>query len=119
MENEDLIVTLNHLASAIEMVQDAIIIAKQGLNMNPTKEQKRQLLEDRLELEAKLQRLNGKLLGLASNQGGLTPPTRAQIDEIKSLTAEVEKSTQQNLDASASIVMTSKALGAATSTLSG
>ena len=52
MDNEEIIATYKALSDALEMIEDAIVVAKQGLLQNPTKEERRALDAEILELEA-------------------------------------------------------------------
>jgi HAMP domain-containing protein len=88
------------LSEALEMVEDALALVRQGLNANPTKEERRQLDEDILELALKRTRLTSALLALGRGDATITPPTPGQIAEIKALAARVDQLTRESIAAS-------------------
>ena len=91
------------MSVALEMVEDALAVARLGLNGNPTKEERRQLDEDILELGLQRTRLTNEMIALGRGQGSTTPPTPDQINEIKALAEKVDKLTLQAVAASTAV----------------
>lgn len=91
------------LADAQEMASDAITVAEKGLNANPTREQRRILNEDILELNAKFTKLQGHLLALARGGDVIARPTDRQLRELARLSASVDRMVNRSVSASQAV----------------
>ncbi len=101
-------------ANTLALVFDAISSANKGLLANPSKEEERKLNKTLLRLEVERTDLMGMLIALAKNQPvDVAPPTQAQVDEIATLTGEVEGLTRANLTAAGALSVASKVLALA------
>jgi hypothetical protein len=109
-EEQATLETFRAMSDALEMVEDALAIARQGLNANPSKQERRQLDEDILDLALKRTRLTSAMIALGRGQGTITPPTAEQIAEIKTLAGQVDQLTQQSIAASGAVVATGHVL---------
>ncbi len=100
--------------NALALVYDSISVARKGLRSNPSKEEERKLNKTLLRLEAERADLEGMLDALADDEPvGVAPPTQAQVDEIATLTGEVEGLTRANLTAAGALSVASKVLALA------
>ena len=97
-------------SDSLEMVEDAIVAARQALLENPTKEERRELNEQILELEAKRAKITNKLIALGRPGAAVSPPTDAQIAEIKGLAEEVDKLTRASEGAARAISVAPRGL---------
>ena len=102
-EEEATLKRFRAMSVALEMVEDALAVARLGLNGNPTKEERRQLDEDILELGLQRTRLTNEMIALGRGQGSTTPPTPEQINEIKALAEKVDKLTLHAVAASTAV----------------
>ena len=68
-EEQATLETFRAMSDALEMVEDALAIARQGLNANPSKQERRQLDEDILDLALKRTRLTSAMIALGRGQG--------------------------------------------------
>lgn len=109
-EEQATLETFRAMSDALEMVEDALAIARQGLNANPSKQERRQLDEDILDLALKRTRLTSAMIALGRGQGTIRPPTADQIAEIKTLAGQVDRLTQQSVAASGAVVATGHVL---------
>lgn len=110
MDNEEIVATYKALSEALEMTEDAIVVAKQGLLQNPTKEQRRALDAEILELEAKRAKIMSKMIALGGGQSNVKKPTEAQIAEIAALAGEVDRLTRESVAASQALAITGRVL---------
>jgi predicted nucleic acid-binding Zn-ribbon protein len=99
MANEDFQTKLMALSDALEMVEDAIEAARLALFENPEKDRRRRLNELILELEAKKAKITNKIIALARKQTAIKRPTKAQLDELKTLAAKVDELTRNSENA--------------------
>lgn len=88
------------LADAQEMVSDAISIAENALDENPTREQRRVLDEEILELNAKFSKLQGRLLAMAKGKSVIARPTDPQLAALTKLSEEVDSLAHTSVSAS-------------------
>ena len=109
-EEQATLETFRAMSDALEMVEDALAIARLGLNANPSEQERHQLDEDILELALKRTRLTSAMIALGRGQGTITPPTAEQIVEIKTLAGQVDQLTQQSVAASGAVVATGHVL---------
>ena len=109
-EEEKTLETYRAMSDTLEMVEDALAVARQGLNMNPTKSERHQLDEDILDLRLKRTRLTSAMIALGRGQGTIRPPTADQIAEIMILAGQVDQLTQQSVAASGAVVATGHVL---------
>jgi hypothetical protein len=98
------------MSDALEMVDDALAVARQGLNTNPTKQERRQLDEDILDLALKRTRLTSALIALGRGERTISPPSAQQIARIKELAGEVDQLTRQSVTSSQAVVASGKVL---------
>lgn len=110
MDNEEIIATYKALSDALEMIEDAIVVAKQGLLQNPTKEERRALDAEILELEAKRAKISAKMIALGRGEPSVKKPTDAQIAEIAALAGEVDRLTRASAAASQALAITGRVL---------
>jgi translation initiation factor 6 (eIF-6) len=103
-DEQAILATFRAMSDALEMVEDALAVARKGLNANPSKQERRQLDEDILELTLKRSRLTNSMIALGRGQGTIRPPTADQIAEIKQLATEVDRLTRESLAASRAVV---------------
>lgn len=98
-----MLTTFRAMSVGLEMVEDALAVARLGLNGNPTKEERRQLDEDILDLALQRTRLTNGMITLGRGEGTISPPTARQIDEIKALAEKVDRLTLQAVAASTAV----------------
>ena len=110
MDTEEIVATFRGLSDALEMTEDAIVVAKQGLLQNPTKEVRRALDADILELEAKRAKISAKMIALGRGEPSVKKPTDAQIAEIATLAGEVDQLTRASATASQALAITGRVL---------
>ncbi len=110
MDTEEIVATFRGLSDALEMTEDAIVVAKQGLLQNPTKEVRRALDADILELEAKRAKISAKMIALGRGEPSVKKPTDAQIAEIATLVGEVDQLTRASAAASQALAITGRVL---------
>jgi translation initiation factor 6 (eIF-6) len=103
-DEQAILATFRVMSDALEMVEDALAVARQGVNANPTKQERRQLDEDILELALKRSRLTNSLIALGRGQGTVRPPTAGQVAQIKELATEVDRLTRESIAASGAVV---------------
>lgn len=82
------------LSDALEMVDDAIEAARHALLENPNKEERRRLNELILELEAKRAKIVNKMIALGRKTRAVAMPSKAKINKLKELAAEVDELTR-------------------------
>ena len=110
-EEQAILETFRAMSDALEMVEDALVIARQGLDANPSKQEGRQLDEDLFDLAFKRTRLTSAMIALSRGQGTTNPLTPEQIAEIKALAGQVDQLTQQqSIAASGAVVATGNVL---------
>lgn len=109
-EEQATLAAFRAMSDALEMVEDGLAVARQGLNSNPTKQERRQLDEDILDLGLKRTRLTSAMIALGRGQATISPPTAEQIAEIKALAGQVDQLTQQSVAASDAVVAVGKVL---------
>ena len=102
-EEQAALATFRAMSEALEMVEDALAVARKGLNANPTKQERRELDEDILDLALKRTRLTNSLIALGRGQETIQPPTPGQIAEIKALATQVDQLTRQSVAASQAV----------------
>jgi hypothetical protein len=110
VDEQAVLATFRAMSDALEMVEDALAVARLGLNANPTRQERRQLDEDILELALKRTRLTSTMIALGRGEQTIQPPSAAQIAEIKTLAAQVDQLTQQSVAASEAVVATGHVL---------
>lgn len=98
------------LSDALEMVDDAIEVARQALLENPDKEERRRLNELILELEAKRAKIVNKMIVLGRETGTIAMPSENQIEKMKALATEVDGLTRSAQGAGKAIEMAGKVL---------
>lgn len=98
------------LSDALEMVDDAIEVARTGLLENPDKEERRRLNELILELEAKRAKIVNKMIVLGREAGKVAMPSASQIKKMKALAAQVDALTRSAQGAGTAIDMAGKVL---------
>ena len=113
-ENDDRPNPLVTLEKALTLVEKAIVMAEQALEMNPTKEEERDLNETLNKLQRKRAEISAELDALTVGNRQVIGPSKEQVAEISSLTGEVEKLTNQAIAASAAVKLTSRVLALAT-----
>lgn len=106
MKKKHLMATLEYLLEAVDAVEDAIIITEQAMNQNPTRDERRKLNEERLNLERRRFMLNNQIRLLARNSADIEPPSDEQLEELKKLSTKVDDATNQALNASDAIALT-------------
>jgi hypothetical protein len=102
------------LGNALSMVFGAIAIAQKGLLKNPSPEEERKLNRTLAKLELERATISAKLDALIAGNQDIAGPTPGQVQEISSLTAQVEVLTNANLTASGAVALTSRILTLAT-----
>ena len=110
MANDDFRAKYQALSDALEMVDDAIEVARQALLENPDKEERRRLNELVLELEAKRAKIVNKMIAIGRDAGALAMPSKAQIDALKALATEVDELTRSAKGAGKAIEMAGKVI---------
>ncbi len=105
---------LVNLGNALFLVLDTIAIANKGLLKNPSKEDERKLNRTLAKLELERADIRAKLDAIIAGESDIVGPTSGQVQEISSLTAEVEAVTNANLTASAAVALSSRVLTLAT-----
>jgi translation initiation factor 6 (eIF-6) len=110
MTPDETLASFRAMSDTLEMVEDALAVARQGLNANPTKVERRQLDEDILELGLERTRLTSAMIALGRGQGTITPPSAQEIAQIKALAEQVDQLTQQSVAASEAVVTTGEVL---------
>jgi hypothetical protein len=109
-EEQATLETFRAMSDALEMVEAALAIARQGLDADPSKQERRQLDEDLRDLALKRTRLTSAMIALSRGQGTTDPLTPEQIAEIKALAGQVDQLTQQSIAASGAVVATGNVL---------
>ncbi len=113
-ENDDRPNPLVTLEKALTLVENTIVMAEQALEMNPTKEEERDLNETLNKLQRKRAEISAELDALTVGNRQVIGPSKEQVAEISSLTGEVEKLTNQSIAGSAAVKLTSRVLALAT-----
>ncbi len=98
------------LSDALEMVEDAIEVARQALLENPDKEERRRLNELVLELEAKRAKIVNKMIALGRDAGTVAMPSKDKIDKMKALATQVDGLTRSAQGAGKAIDTADKVL---------
>jgi hypothetical protein len=99
---------------ALALVFDAIATNRKGLRANPSKDEKRKLNKQLARLEAERADLEAMLDAIIDGETiDVAPPTQAQVDEIASLTGQVEGWTRDNRTAAGAITVATNVLALA------
>jgi len=107
------------LGEALSLVLDAIALAEEGLEMNPSKEEERALNETLTNLELKRAAIQAKLDALIAKTRQVAGPTQEQVAQISALTAQVGAQTNASVTASMAVALTSRVLALATEVAAG
>jgi len=98
------------LGNMLSLVYDGIATAQKGLLRNPSPEEERKLNRTIARLEPERAKIRAKLDALIAGAQNIVGPTPDQVQQMSSLTAEVEGLTNASLTASGTIALTSKIL---------
>ena len=109
-DEQAILATFRAMSDALEMVEDALAVTRQGLSANPTKQERRQLDEDILDLGLKRSQLTNSMIALGRGQGTIRPPSAEQITQIKALAAKVDQLTRESVAASEAVVVAGNVL---------
>lgn len=101
------------LGQALHLIFKGIALAEKGLEMNPSKEEERDLNATLIDLEAQRAEIQAKLDALIAKSRVVAGPTQEQVERIAELTAQVEAQTNASVTASASVALTSRVLALA------
>ncbi|BFM14597.1 hypothetical protein R50073_07800 [Maricurvus nonylphenolicus] len=110
MDSQQLLATYQHLSTKLETIDDSLILANQALLQTPNKEERRTLDETILELELRRNQTINRMLLLTKNSGTITPPSEAQINQVKSLATEVDELAAHNQNVASTLSITSQVL---------
>jgi hypothetical protein len=97
--------TYQALRDSLTIVENMLILASQGLERNPSPDERRDLNAQILDLQEQRTRIDGKMTALIARGTALTPPTQAQVDEIAALTGRVEQQKNQAVAASMTVAL--------------
>jgi hypothetical protein len=97
--------TYQALRDSLTAVEDMLILANQGLERNPSPDERRDLNGQILDLQEQRTRIDGKMTALIARGTALSPPTPAQLAEIAALTGRVEQQKNQAIAASMTIAL--------------
>jgi translation initiation factor 6 (eIF-6) len=113
MTDEDALVTFGKLSETLEMIEDALLVAAQGLKMTPTVDERRALERaTQQELSIAKMKLVAAMKAVGRGQLVLPRPTQAQIDAIKALARQVDEVSRESVAASGAIAAAGQALDA-------
>jgi hypothetical protein len=97
--------TYQALRDSLTVVEDVLILAHQGLERNPSPDERRDLNGQILDLQEQRTRIDGKMTALIAHGTALSPPTHAQLAEIAALTGRVEQQKNQAVAASMTVAL--------------
>lgn len=103
MTEDEVAKTYQSLRDSLTIVEDMLIVAKQGLELNPTPDERRRLDLQILDLEEQRARIDAKMIAILASSTATAMPSEEQIKEIARLSGEVEQMTNANATASAAI----------------
>jgi len=98
------------LSDALEMVDDAIEVARKALLGNPDREERLRLNELILELEAKRAKIVNKMAALGRKTGQIAMPSKSRIEKMKALATQVDDLTRSAQGAGKAIEVAGKVL---------
>ena len=98
------------LSDAYELIEDAIVLAKNGLLENPTPEERRSLDKQILELAERSAIVEAKMLAARRGEERIAMPSKTQLDSIAVLTGEVEALRNQSVAAADAIALAGRVL---------
>ncbi len=112
MRNEDVVVAFGMLSDTLEMVEDALLVVAQGLKMNPTVDERRDLERQQHELSIQKMKVVAAMKALGRGQLGIPRPTDAQIAAVKALARDVDDLTRATVAASDAVATAGRAIAA-------
>ena len=95
------------LNDAQKALQAARVVARKGLNRNPSPEQRRDLDENILDLTERITILEARILAVRNGGGNdnIAMPSDEQVAETGAILAEVEGLTNQNITAAGALAL--------------
>ena len=95
------------LNDAQKAIQAARVVARKGLNRNPSPEQRRDLDENILDLTERIGILEARILAVRNGGGNdnIAMPSDEQVAETGAILAEVEGLTNQNITAAGALAL--------------
>lgn len=88
-------------------LQATLVVAKKGLNRNPSPEERRALDENILDLTERITILEARILAVRNGAGNdnVAMPTDEQVAETGAISAEVEGLTNENLTVAGALAL--------------
>jgi hypothetical protein len=112
MRDEDVVVAYGLLSETLEMIEDSLLLVTQGLKMNPTVDERRDLDGQRHQLSIEKMKVVEVMKALGRGQLVIPRPTPDQVEAVQRLAREVDGLTRASVTASDTIVAAGQALAA-------
>jgi hypothetical protein len=98
------------LSDALTLVESMLILARQGLERNPSADERRDLNAQILDLEEQRARIDNKMTALLAKGTAQNPPPDGFVKSIAELSGKVERQTSQAAAASMALVLGAEVL---------